>query len=226
MRYTLAFLLLPLLLFQPALAQQQGYWLRLYVRTQLGPRCTLHSEVDERRRALPDQQWQLITHQHLHYRVSPVWDGAAGASYSWQPQGGVLVPERRTFEEVSASFPLSARFRLQPRLRVEQRWQQRAGSTDEEPAWVFRARYRSRLQLECRLSEAWKLRASNELMLHGLAFDQNRLYAGAERRLGAGFALELGYLHLWQKATGAGSLLQRDVLRLTLFKDLSLLPAS
>lgn len=218
-------LLLPLLLL-PCLApaqtvRQAGYWGRLYLRTHFGPRLTLHSEVDERRFAWPSGQWQLITHQHLHYRFSPTWDGALGGSLSWQVQKGISVPERRVFEEITATLPLSGRLRLMPRLRVEQRWLGPPPGS-ETAAWQYRLRYRGRLQLEYQLNDTWKFRTSNELMLNPDSFDQNRLYAGAERQLGAGLAAELGYLFIWQQRPANAGYYARDVLRLTLFKDFNL----
>ncbi|GAA4048728.1 hypothetical protein GCM10022409_39050 [Hymenobacter glaciei] len=217
-------LLLPVL--APAqTAHQQAYWLRLMVRTRLAPRLTLHSEFDERRFVFPDQQWQFITHQHLHYRASPVWDAALGGTLSWQPQKGISVPERRVFEEVTATLPLPGRLRLVSRLRVEQRWLGQLAGSDLADTWQYRLRYRGRLQLDYQLNATWKFRASDELLLHPDSFDQNRLYAGAERQLGAGFAAELGYLHIWQQRPAGAGYYARDVLRLTLYKDLSALAA-
>ncbi|MFC6222862.1 DUF2490 domain-containing protein [Hymenobacter artigasi] len=219
-------LLLPLLLF-PCLApaqtvRQAGYWGRLYLRTHFGPRLTLHSEADERRFAWPDGQWQFITHQHLHYRLSPTWDAALGGTGSWQPQKGISVPERRVFEEVTATLPLPGRLRLMPRLRVEQRWLGHLAGPETADTWQYRLRYRGRLQLDYQINTTWKFRASDELLLNPDSFDQNRLYAGAERQLGAGFAAELGYLFIWQQRPANAGYYARDVLRLTLFKDLIL----
>ncbi|GAC1594266.1 MAG: hypothetical protein NVS3B25_16870 [Hymenobacter sp.] len=221
--------LLPLL-FLPLLApaqtvHQQGYWGRLYLRTQLSKRLTLHQEVDERRFAFPDGQWQFITHHHLHFRASPAWDAALGSTYSRQPQRGTNVPEWRLFTEATNTLPLSGRLRLQSRLRVEQRWLRPAAAPDAADAWTPRLRYRGRLQFDFAASPAWKLRASNELLLNSDSFDQNRLYAGAERQLGAGFAAELGYLRIWQRRPAQAGFYDRDVLRLTLTKDLSLVAA-
>ena len=218
--------LIPMLLLLPMLApaqtlRQQGYWGRLYLRTRLTPRLTLHSELDERRFAWPSGQWQLISHQHLHYRFSPTWDAALGGSLSWQPQKGITVPERRVFEEVTAALPLSGRLRLLPRLRAEQRWLGPLAGTEPAGAWQRRLRCRARLQLEYQLNAAWKLRTSDEVMLNTDSFDQNRLCAGAERQLGAGFAAELGYFFIWQQRPANAGYYARDVLRLTVFKDLS-----
>ena len=223
--------LLPLLLALPLLApaqtvHQQGYWARAFLRARLSERLTLHSEFDERRYAWPGGQWQFITHQHLHYRVSPTWDAAVGGSLAWQPQNGVVVPERRVFEEVTATLPLPGRLRLMPRLRVDQRWQRRLAGSDLTDEWQFRLRFRTRLQLDYHLTTNWKIRASNELMFYPGGFDQNRLYAGAERQLGAGWAAELGYMLYYQRRTNPAGYYDRDVLRLTIFKDLPLAMAT
>ena len=222
--------LLPLLLLLPLLApaqtlHQQGYWARLYLRTHVGKQLTLHTEVEERRFIFPDRQWQFITNHHLHFRASPIWDTALGGAYLRQPQHGVSVPERRVFEEISATLPLPNRFRLQTRLRVEQRWLGQVEGTALSPDWAYATRYRGRLQLEWLLSPVWKVRTSNEVMVKSGGFDQDQLYAVAERQLGAGFATELGYLHIWQQRPANLGRYSRNVLRLTLVKDLSLLAA-
>lgn len=218
---------LPLLLLLPLLApaqtlHQQGYWVRAFLRTRLSERITLHSEFDERRFVRPGGQWQFITHQHLHYRMSPTWDAALGGTLSWQPQNGVAVPERRIFEEATATLPLPGRLRLMPRLRVEQRWLRQVAGPDLTDEWLYKLRFRTRLQLDYHLNSAWKFRVSDELLLNTTSFDQNRLYAGAERQLGAGWAAELGYLFLYQRRSNNAGYYDRDVLRLTIFKDLPL----
>lgn len=222
--------LLPLLLLLPLLApaqtlHQQGYWGRLYLRTHVGKRLTLHTEAEERRFVFPDRQWQFITNHHLHFRASPVWDTALGGTYLSQPLRGVSVPERRVFEEISATLPLPHQFRFQTRLRVEQRWLGQLVGTDLSNDWAHATRFRGRLQLECLLSSAWKVRTSNEVMVNNGKFDQDQLYAVAERQLGAGFTTELGYLHIWQQRSANLGYYARDVLRLTLAKDLWLLAA-
>ncbi len=221
MKLLLLLLLLPLL--APAqTVHQQGYWARAFLRTRLSERLTLHSEFDERRFAWPDGQWQFITHQHLHYRVSPTWDTALGGTLSWQPQNGVAVPERRIFEEATATLPLPGRLRLMPRLRLEQRWLRQLAGTDLTDEWLYKPRFRTRLQLDYHFTTTWKIRASDELMLTTDSFDQNRLYAGVERQLGAGWAAELGYLFIYQCRNNNAGYYDRDVLRFTIFKDLSL----
>ncbi|ALW85270.1 hypothetical protein AUC43_09280 [Hymenobacter sedentarius] len=225
MKSLLALLMLMPLLGAAQTVQQQGYWGRLYLRTRLSSRLTLHTEVEERRFAWPDRQWQFITNHHLHFRASPVWDAALGGTYLRQPKNGVSVPERRAYEEVSATVPLPNHFRFQTRLRVEQRWLGQVVAAELSNEWAYLTRYRGRLQLEWLPNTSWRLRATNELMLNGGAFDQNQTYAGVERPIGGGFATELGYIHIWQRRPANAGYYARDALRLTLVKDLSLLAA-
>lgn len=222
--------LLPLLLLLPLLVpaqtqHQQGCWGRLSLRTHVGQRLTLHTEAEERRFVFPDRQWLFITNHHLHFRASPVWDTALGSSYLRQSQRGVSVPERRLFEEVSATVPLPNHLRLQTRLRVEHRWLGQVVGPDLSDDWAYATRFRGRLQLEWLLSPGWKVRTSNEVLVNNGAFDQDQLFAVAERQLGAGFTTELAYLHIWQQRQASPGYYARDVLRLTLAKELWLLSA-
>ncbi|MFD2787568.1 DUF2490 domain-containing protein [Hymenobacter rubripertinctus] len=202
---------------------QPGYWLRAYLRVKLTDRWTWHSELDERRLLRPGRQWQLITHQHLHYRLATPLAVGLGLSYSRQPpvSGGPALQEGRGFAEATLTTPLSQRVHLLSRLRLEQRWLEPA-ATELPAPWTTRARLRYRLQTDWQLADRWKLRASDELLLNPNSFDQNRLYAGTEHQLGAGFAAELGYLWLYQRRYHRPDYLDRHVLRLTLSKDLLL----
>lgn len=120
---------------------------------------------------------------------------------------------------------MANRFRWQTRLWVEQRWLGQLVGTDLSSEWTYATRYRGRLQLKWSLSPVWKVRTSNEVLMNKNGFDQDQLYAVAERQLGAGFATELGYLHIWQRRAANLGYYDRDVLRLTLVKDLWLLTA-
>ena len=222
-RFFLLILLLPLAhLASGQTTHEQGYWLRAYLRVHLTDRWTWHSELDERRLLSPARQWQLITHHHLHYRLARPLDVGLGTSYSRQPpaSGGYTLQEWRGFLETTLTSTLSPKLRLQNRLRLEQRWIEPAA---EQPGpWESRGRLRYRLQADWQLTPAWKLRASDEILFHPDQFDQNRVYAGLERQLGAGFAAELGYLWFYQHRYHRPDYFSRDVLRFTLFKDLNL----
>jgi len=223
-------LLLVLLLTMAASAvgqtvHQQGYWLRAYLRLKVGPHWAWHSEVDERRFIQPDQQSQFITHQHVHYRLSATLDVGLGGTYSRQSQSPLTVPEFRLFGETSWTLPLSQKVRLQQRLRVEQRWVQQVRDRQLVDAYATPVRVRYRVQGEWQLYPRWRLRLYDEVMVSAHDFDQNRLYAGAEYQLGAGFSGELGYLKLWQNRLLRPDNYNRDVLRFTLYKDVNLLAA-
>jgi hypothetical protein len=205
----------------PVTSHQQGYWLRSYLRVKLTPRWTWHTEVDERRYIRPDKQWQLIAHQHLHYRIALPLEVALGGTYSRQPQTSALVlPEWRVFEEATYTIPISTNVRLHNRLRVEQRWLATAAEGQRTEAWEFRQRVRYRVQADWQTTPRWKLRAADELMLNTDSFDQNRVYAAAEFQVRPGLAAELGYLHIYQRRFHRAEYYQRDALRLTLSKDL------
>ena len=217
--FSLSLLLLTAQLAAGQTTHQGGYWVRGYMRVQLAKRWAWHSELDERRLLMPDRQWQLITHHHLHYRLLAPLDVALGGTYSRQPPavGNGGLPEWRVFTEATLSTLLSPQIRLQNRLRTEQRWLAR--STEQYTTWDTRQRFRYRFQVDWQKFAGWKMRASDEIMFHPDSFDQNRLYAGVERQLGAGFAAELGYLWVYQRRYHLSQYFDRHILRLTLFKD-------
>jgi hypothetical protein len=192
---------------QAQTTHQQAYWLRLYLRGELGKKWSWHWELDERRLIRPDRQLQFITHAHLRRKLSGWADVAVGGSHSVVNER----PEWRLFQELHCAVPLSARWRWTNRFRTEQRCLQQTDSN-----WQWRHRLRYRAQLGYKISAKWSARLSDEAMWHTDEFDQNRLYAAVERRCSKMFSWEVGYLKLYQKRAET-AYFDRDIVRCTFY---------
>jgi Protein of unknown function (DUF2490) len=213
---------------------QTLYWIRYYNQTQLSSKYTLHLEVDERRLISPDLQFQFFTHAHLHRRFSKLIDVAAGFTYattnsSKNPQ--LAVPELRPFQEISFSHPISKKIQLQFRYRLDERFIHNNNKLELQDGYNFFFRHRFRLQgsMTVKKFESGKTiiaKLAEEVMLDQgpgaiNSFDQNRVYLAAEFQFSK-WSVELGYLNLYQSASG-GDYFARDIMRWTVFHRLSLL---
>jgi hypothetical protein len=214
---------------------QSLYWIRYYNQTQLSASYTLHIELDERRLIDPALQFQFFAHAHLHKRFSKWIDVAAGFTYATTNSSknpNLAVPELRPFQEINFSQPISKKIQLQFRYRFEQRFIHNNNKLELQDGYNFFFRHRFRLQgsMTVKKFESGKTiitKLSEEIMLDQgsgaiNSFDQNRVYLAAEFQFNKKWSVELGYLNLYQSASG-GDYFARDIMRWTVFHRLSLL---
>ncbi|HAK80158.1 MAG TPA: hypothetical protein DCR35_16220 [Runella sp.] len=219
---------------QKEVTHQTLYWVRYYNQMSVHPRWTWHNEIDNRRFLQVNKQHHLIIHSHLHYKVLPNVDIAAGFTYSRQsPQSpdatvNLVVPELRPFQEINLTMPFGKRLVLAQRLRVDERFIHRNNGKQLLDGYDFNFRIRLRAQAIVLLSKqstdhTTYLKIANELMVNAgknitlNQFDQNRIYVGLEQNLGKKLAFELGYLHWYQQRNSGYQFFNRDITRLTIY---------
>jgi hypothetical protein len=220
---------------QSTTTHQSLYWIRYYNQTQLNSKYTLHIELDERRLIDPAMQFQFFAHAHLHRRFSKSIDVAAGFTYATTNSSknpNLAVPELRPFQEINFSHPISKKIQLQFRYRLDERFIHNNNRLELQDGYNFFFRHRFRIQASITLKKYESGRSiiaklSDEIMLNqgsGAAnsFDQNRIYAGVEFQFNKNWSVELGYLNLYQSASG-GDYFARDIIRCTVFHRLFLL---
>ena len=205
---------------------QKTYWTRLYVRVKLNDKWSWQTEAENRRFLGKNQALQFIAQTHIHRKLSNhafarnvTTEGALGFTYSAVWKNGLVVPEWRIFQELSAFQHLSQQLRLSHRLRIEERWFHNASKTELTEGYYFKQRFRYRAQLDWQFSEKWVLKINDELMYNYNNFDQNQTYAGIEYKFRKDCSIELGYLKMLQKRSNNAGYLSRDNVRLTIFKD-------
>lgn len=216
---------------QKEVIHQGLYWIRYYNILNFNPKWSLHTEIDTRHFFVNSRQNQLIIHSRASYRLNEAWTFAAALTYSAQkpPHPDTyprpVTPEFRSWQELAYTQPLSTRFALNYRIRVEERYlSTHPGHFDFNEPHTFVFRHRYRIQLGYIIKKAnLSFRASNELFVNnirGMAFDQNRVYVSAEKRLNPALAIEVGYMNVYQRTRTPGLFYQRDNLRLTLLHTL------
>lgn len=224
---------------QKTVINQELYWVRYYNLMEINNRFTWHNEAEIRRFWQGNVQHHFIMHTRMHYRTGQNTNAAFGLTYSRQsPQDPVstsklVVPEFRGVQEFNYTIPLSNRFSLQQRLRIDERFIRRNDGVELLSGVSFNFRFRFRLQANYVLSSerATKrtiLKLSNEVMFNAgkeivyNQFDQNRIYIGIERDLSKTFSAEIGYLKWYQQTAAGNVFFNRDIIRFTLYHKLKI----
>lgn len=146
---------------------------------------------------------------------------------------GLVVPELRPVQEINLNNPLSKRFTLQQRLRIDERFIHKNNGIDLLDGYAFNFRFRYRLQASYKINKdeaknATVLKVADELMINAGSniiynqFDQNRIYAGLEQGINKSISAELGYLHWYQQRAIGDQFFDRDIIRLTLYHKIKL----
>lgn len=209
--------------------EQWQAWFRYYNQAQLSEKLVLHTELDERIRINPLNQFQFFTHVHLHYRVKPWLDVAAGMSYNvttlTMSNHSLNVEEWRPWQEASLFKVLGKDLLFQFRYRIDERFIHRNDKQVLLDGYHFNWRHRIRMQCSKPIAElannrTLTLKLSDEVMLNSgdviRTFDQNRFYASLELKLNQSLSLESGYLNIIQQASDH-VFSERHVIRTTLY---------
>jgi hypothetical protein len=203
-------------------------WFRYYNQTQLNEKFVLHVELDERRRLNPWSQSQFFAHLHLHYRVKPWLDVAAGMNYNLTNSTvnpSLEIAEWRPWQEASIFKKLGKDVQFQFRYRLDERFIHRNDKQVLMDGYHFNWRHRFRIQFSkpiAKFSEdrTLLLKLSDEVMLNSgdvaRVFDQNRLSTSLEFKINNHWSIESGYLNLIQQLTD-NTFSERHVIRTTLY---------
>ena len=185
-------------------------------------RWGLYAEAQLRRSGFVSRPKQALGRLGLRYHLREAVTFTAGYAFQHTSPHGefsepIATPEHRAWEQVEFEGAFG-RVVLEPRLRVEHRFEREVDDVGGEPALAgWRHRNRARLQLRATLplhrdtadAPGWYLTATEEPFAHvganveGRAFDQNRAFLGLRRRLGEALHVEVGYLNQWdEQASG------------------------
>jgi hypothetical protein len=225
--FLLIFLSLPLLSSsQERVTHQWLYWVRYYNVTQVNDKLALHTEIDNRRYFNPSRQSQFFTHIHLHYRVKPWLDVAAGFNFNLTklPATSLSVPELRPWQELNVSCDAKNKWQFLFRYRIDERFIHKNNGVELTDGYHFNLRHRFRVMATTTLTtfknkNRLMLKLYNEVMLNTgdvpQAFDQNRLSGSLEYQFNKRWSLETGYINILQPKADS-EYYDRNVIRTTL----------
>lgn len=181
-------------------------------------RWGVYVEAQMRRSAFAARPKQALGRLGLRWHLRERVTFTAGYAFQHtSPHGDfsepIAVPEHRAWEQVELEGSLG-RVVLEPRLRIEHRFEREVDDEGTEPVLAgWQHRNRARLQLRATLplhgdtadAPGWYLTATEEPFVHfganveGRAFDQNRAFVGLRHRWGDALHVELGYLNQWDE---------------------------
>ena len=206
------------------------YWGRYFNQLHFNKKWSWQNEFDERRSIQPDQQRQFIFHTYANFKVRSKTDLATGYTGSWVTNTkNLTVPELRFFQSVTSKLATIGKIDLHFRFRLEERF---FHNTDTEKInltdgyhFKFRTRYRIQFQRSLDENKKWLARISDEIMYHTdkddiWKFDQNRIYAGVERKLTKQLSLEIGYLLAHVQSND--QIIRSNIVRTTLYHRITL----
>ena len=218
-----------LICFTAAAQTSNLYWFRYFNQLHFNKKWSWQNEFDERRSIQPDHQRQFIMHSYANFRLKEKTDLAGGITGSWVTNSkNLTVPELRFFQSITSKVATIGSNEIQVRFRVEERF---FHNTDDQRIYLtdgyhFRLRTRYRLQFQrTSNNQNWAIRISDEIMYHSdnsdaWKFDQNRAYAGLERKLTKQLRLEVGYILL--HALSNDKIIYSNNLRTTLYHRINL----
>lgn len=215
------------------------YWIRYYNQIAFGNKWTWHNEIDERRFFKNNEHFHIIIHSRLHYKLAPKVEIAGGFTYSLQKTKNVNltsaleIPELRPTQEIIYSNPISKRWNLQHKLRIDERFFRKNDGKSLTDGYDFNFRFRYRLQAAFRinkeeLEKPTTLKLADEIMFNAgkrivyNTFDQNRMYAGVEQSLSQSLSVELGYMYVYQQRPAGYQFFERDIIRLTILQKIKI----
>ena len=217
---------------QHTYVQEGQVWFRYYNQAQLTEKLFLHTEIDERRRVNPWRQAQFFTHVHLHYRVKPWVEIAAGMNFNVNTittaSHSLAVPEWRPWQEVSLFKNLGKEVLFQFRYRLDERFIHQNDRQVLLDGYHFNWRHRFRIQFSKPIARfkddrILTLKLSEEVMLNSgdvaRVFDQNRIFASVEMKLNNHWSIESGYLNLIQQVSD-DVFSERHIIRTTIYHRL------
>ena len=205
------------------------YWVRYFNQLHFNTKWSWQNEIDERRSIQPDHQRQFIMHSYANFKPNSKNDIATGITGSWVTNSKDLtVPELRLFQSITSKIAKLGKNEIQVRFRLEERFFHNTddGRTYLTDGYHFKFRTRYRLQFQHTSdNQNWTVRLADEIMYHtnssdAWKFDQNRAYAGVERKLTKQLSLEIGYMLL--HALSNDKIIYSNNLRTTLYHRINL----
>lgn len=224
---------------QKNVEHQKLVWYGYYNTLQINQNWKLFSEIQERHFINPVAQHQLVFRSNIDRKLINNWSAMLGMTLFLQsPQdpnsaSDLMVPELRpsfgfaTFEKVG-------RLKITHKYQLEARFFHNQEENKLTSGYTFsnlRFRYQigfyypilkiqSREKILLKIKDEVMLNIGNNIVKN--TFDQNRIYMGFHFVVDSKLAFEIGYLNWYQQTNSGIDYFNRDILRFSVFHNLSL----
>jgi Protein of unknown function (DUF2490) len=210
---------------QEKVTYQWFYWIRYYNVARISDKLALHTEIDNRRYFNPSRQSQFFTHIHLHNRIKPWLDIAAGFNFNLTkfPATSLSVPELRPWQEINFLSSAKSKWLFIFRYRLDERFIHNNNTVELTDGYHFNLRHRFRILVSTTVvkfknKSILTLKLYNEIMFNTgdvpRPFDQNRLSGSLEYQFNKRWSIESGYINILQPKSDT-EYYDRNVIRTT-----------
>ena len=145
------------------------------------------------------------------YHIKPTFNIGGGGGHLWLANRNgateLFTNENRLYQHAQLTHTFG-NIRLQQRLRIEERWQQRVVNFLPTNEYRYSTRYRYQLSLNIPVSKnAYipSIAVADELLLQSgndiiyNTFDQNRFFAGIRQQITPSLSFDAGYMLVYQQ---------------------------
>lgn len=208
-----------------------GYSLKLPIAAD----WKFKQEIENRQYWFPYNQHQFITRSHVERDSSDEFSTAAGFTYFRQS-----LPQDPYYKDLTVRTELRPQIEmlykqaLNPSLELTNRlWTEFRFFEQNNTRFRFEnARLRYKLELQYNLTENWRLKLFNEILLNAgknivyNVFDQNRAGVSGIYELNNNVSLELGYFNWYQQRATGVDFYNRHIIRFTVHHNLNAFKSS
>jgi hypothetical protein len=185
---------------------ESSAWLGLQLPVSFNAKWTWHNDAGYRTLGFNYSAYQYLYRTGARYHFNKDWNTAGGLALfftrSTLEKVDDIVPEFRGWQELAWNKGIGAKFSIQNRLRVEERW----FAATKNIAAYYASRYRYRVSVTRMLTGKWSLQLADEYMRQSvkgkLGFNQNRVAVSTIYAISATTQLQGGYMWtLWPAAS-------------------------
>lgn len=224
---------------QKTIEKQQLFWYGYFNQLQCNENWTVLSEIQQRQFYNPTAQHQLVFRSNVERKLANDWNASLGLTFFLQnpneptSKSSMTVPEWRpdmgfVHQQKMKGFTISHRYKMEARFLHQVTNEQLVGGYQ-----FSNFRFRYQLGFEIPL---WKqngndkisIKIKEELLCNvgqkvvKNVFDQNRIYVGLQYKCRDSFAIEAGYMNIFQQQKSGTDFYDRDIVRLALYHKIVL----
>jgi hypothetical protein len=208
-------------------------WLGYYNSIILNKKLAVNSDWQFRTKDWLEHNSQALGRIGLNYKLNDKFNVTAGAAhFRYYLNDHVTRGEWRPWQEIAINDE-SGSLKISHRLRIEERFNQKADKGHPVDSYKFNWRFRYKLDLQypvAKLGENKRiyLTLGNEILINAGKeivynyFDQNRSSAGLLVELNKNISLQPQFIYIWQQEAEGRTINQINVIRFNLVHKLKL----
>ncbi|MBY0477193.1 MAG: DUF2490 domain-containing protein [Chitinophagaceae bacterium] len=190
---------------------QQHFWWSINNQIRVSNQWSVVADAHMRRTNFLKNNSFYFVRLGAVYHVNRQFTIGGGAGHVWLANRNgateLFTNENRLYQHAQLTHSFG-NIRLQQRLRVEERWQQRVVNFLPTTEYRYSTRYRYQLSINIPVSKKTfipSIAVADELLLQSgkdivyNSFDQNRVFAGIRQQITNSLSFDMGYMLVYQQ---------------------------